>query len=73
MDRCSQRRETGSHIMINDDLMPPKSGLNADPVLYGVAAGLAVLFPPVMAHAQDAARPSASSEGDKDAETQDAE
>ena len=53
--------------------MPPKSGLNADPVLYGVAAGLAVLFPPVMAHAQDAARPSASSEGDEDAETQDAE
>jgi hypothetical protein len=59
--------------MINDDLMPPKSGLNANPVLYGVAAGLASLFPPVMAHAQDAARQSALSERDEDGETPDAE
>ncbi|MCJ2012097.1 hypothetical protein [Methylobacterium sp. J-076] len=31
--------------MLTNDLHPPRDGLNADPVLYGVAAGLAALFP----------------------------
>jgi hypothetical protein len=31
--------------MQTNDLHPPRNGLNADPVLYGVAAGLADLFP----------------------------
>lgn len=29
------------------DLQPPYSGAASNPVLYGVAAGLAALFPPV--------------------------
>lgn len=33
--------------MLKSDLQPPQDGLNADPVLYGIAAGLAQLFPPV--------------------------
>ncbi len=33
--------------MLKSDLHPPHSGLNADPILYGVAAALADLFPPV--------------------------
>jgi hypothetical protein len=33
--------------MLKSDLQPPRHGLNADPVLYGVAAGLADLFPPI--------------------------
>jgi hypothetical protein len=33
--------------MLKSDLHPPHDGPNADPVLYGVAAGLAQLFPPV--------------------------
>ena len=36
--------------MLKCDLHPPRSGPNADPVLYGIAAGLAELFPPVMDH-----------------------
>ena len=36
------RRRTG----LTSDLRPPEAGPNADPVLYGVAAGLAALFPP---------------------------
>lgn len=35
--------------MLMNDIHPPSTGLNADPVLYGVAAGLAELFPPVAA------------------------
>ncbi|MDP4021446.1 hypothetical protein Q8W71_02330 [Methylobacterium sp. NEAU 140] len=35
--------------MMKSDLQPPRNGLNADPILYGVAAGLAELFPPVPA------------------------
>ncbi len=31
--------------MRKTDLHPPRQGLNANPVLYGVAAGLAELFP----------------------------
>lgn len=33
--------------MMKSDLQPPQAGLNADPILYGVAAGLAEIFPPV--------------------------
>ncbi len=33
--------------MLKSNLQPPRDGPNADPVLYGVAAGLAELFPPV--------------------------
>ena len=33
--------------MLKTDLQPPRSGPNQNPVLYGVAAGLAKLFPPV--------------------------
>lgn len=33
--------------MLKSDLQPPFTGLNADPVLYGVASGLADLFPPI--------------------------
>ncbi len=36
--------------MVKSDLHPPHSGPGSDPVLYGVAAGLAELFPPVMGH-----------------------
>ena len=31
--------------MLKSNLHPPRDGLNADPILYGVAAGLAALFP----------------------------
>ncbi|HEV7440511.1 MAG TPA: hypothetical protein VGN94_12945 [Methylobacterium sp.] len=33
--------------MFRSDLDPPHSGPASDPVLYGIAAGLAELFPPV--------------------------
>lgn len=33
--------------MLKTELQPPRSGPNQNPVLYGVAAGLAKLFPPV--------------------------
>lgn len=35
-------------MMRTNDLHPPRAGLNSDPILYGVAAGLATLFPPVL-------------------------
>lgn len=31
--------------MLKSNLYPPLDGPNADPILYGVAAGLAELFP----------------------------
>lgn len=37
--------------MLKSDLLPPHDGPNADPVLYGIAAALAEMFPPVVAHA----------------------
>ncbi len=40
-------RGARKRMMRTNDLQPPRAGLNADPVLYGVAAGLATLFPPV--------------------------
>ena len=33
--------------MLKKDFHPPHSGPASDPVLYGIAAGLAQLFPPV--------------------------
>ncbi|MCJ2122995.1 hypothetical protein [Methylobacterium sp. J-077] len=72
-DRCSHRREIGSPIMIKDDLNPPRVGLNAHPILYGVAAGLAALFPPVLSHAQAAVDQDSSSDGDEETETRDGE
>jgi hypothetical protein len=44
--------------MLKSDLQPPRNGLNADPILYGVAAGLAELFPPI-----DPPRPRQGSDG----------
>lgn len=52
--------------MVKNDLHPPRNGLNADPVLYGIAAGLAELFPPVMGHMPFPAEPQAQSEQDPD-------
>ena len=72
-DRCSRERESGRFIMIKSDLYPPRAGLNADPVLYGVAAGLAKLFPPDALHDQTAADDDAASEGDGDRIQRDAE
>ena len=43
-------RQIRKQTMLPSDLHPPRSGLKADPVLYGVAAGLATLFPPVTAN-----------------------
>ena len=42
-------RDARRRTMRTSDLNPPRAGLNSDPVLYGVAAGLAALFPPVTA------------------------
>ncbi|TXN67528.1 hypothetical protein FV230_14175 [Methylobacterium sp. WL6] len=39
-----------TNSMVKSDLHPPHSGPGSDPVLYGVAAGLAELFPPVTTH-----------------------
>ncbi|QGY04164.1 hypothetical protein MMSR116_21345 [Methylobacterium mesophilicum SR1.6/6] len=35
---------------LTSDLHPPRAGPGSDPVLYGVAAGLESLFPPVSLH-----------------------
>ena len=59
--------------MIEDDLNPPHVGLNADPILYGVAAGLAVLFPPVLLHGQDPADQAVTYANDADPDTHDAD
>jgi len=59
--------------MIKDDLNPPRVGLNAHPILYGVAAGLAALFPPVMSHAQAAAEQDSASDADEEPDTRDGE
>lgn len=48
---CANREQT----MLKSDLLPPRTGPNADPVLYGVAAALATLFPPVSPHGQNTA------------------
>lgn len=54
--------------MVKSDLHPPQSGPGSDPVLYGVAAGLAELFPPVTGHPRASAdRDSADGDdGDRD-------
>ena len=44
----ANRRESGAPSSLTSDLQPPQAGPNADPVLYGVAAALASLFPPVV-------------------------
>lgn len=53
--------------MLKSDLHPPHDGPNADPVLYGVAAGLAQLFPPVESpkprQGQDGGRADGAAEG----------
>lgn len=59
--------------MMKSEIHPPRVGLNADPVLYGVAAGLAALFPPVMAHTQAPADNEGRSEDDEDRERRDSE
>jgi hypothetical protein len=47
-------RQMHKQTLLASDLHPPRSGLQADPVLYGVAAGLASLFPPVAANVRSA-------------------
>ena len=47
-------RQIRKQTLLASDLHPPRSGLRADPVLYGVAAGLETLFPPVTAHGRAA-------------------
>lgn len=52
--------------MLKSDLHPPHDGPNADPVLYGVAAALLQLFPPVESpkpcQTQDGRRPERGAE-----------
>lgn len=50
--------------MLKSDLHPPHDGPNADPVLYGVAAGLAQLFPPVESPKPRPAQDGRRAEGD---------
>lgn len=45
----AKARDARRRMMRTNDLHPPRAGLNSDPVLYGVAAGLEALFPPVRA------------------------
>lgn len=45
-------RDARRRTKLTSDLRPPEAGANADPVLYGVAAGLAALFPPLMLRAE---------------------
>lgn len=52
--------------MLKSDLHPPHDGPNADPVLYGVAAGLAQLFPPVESPKPCQARDGRRPEGGRD-------
>ena len=52
--------------MMKSDLHPPHTGPDADPVLYGVAAGLAELFPLVLSHAPSHVEREAMSDGDDD-------
>lgn len=52
--------------MLKSNLHPPRDGLSADPVLYGVAAGLAELFPPVDPPPQQAAQSHRDLEGSHD-------
>ncbi|KAA0124564.1 hypothetical protein CIW48_07315 [Methylobacterium sp. P1-11] len=54
-------RDARRRTMLKSDLRPPEAGLDADPILYGVAAGLADLFPPVIPRAQSAPEPGRSS------------
>jgi hypothetical protein len=55
--------------MFRSDLDPPRSGPASDPVLYGIAAGLAELFPPVegarRARHEAEAKPEADQEADE--------
>jgi hypothetical protein len=43
-------REMRAAMTLTSDLHPPRAGPGSDPVLYGVAAGLESLFPPVSQH-----------------------
>ena len=54
--------------MMKSDLLPPHDGPNADPVLYGVAAGLAELFPLVMTHTDFPAEAERRADGERDRE-----
>lgn len=59
--------------MLKKDLHPPHSGPSANPVLYGIAAGLAQLFPPVDAQqhgagGQDSARDGHDEDGQGEGE-----
>ncbi len=52
--------------MLKSDLLPPHDGPDADPVLYGVAAVLAELFPPVTMHDPSPAWTESRAEGEAD-------
>jgi hypothetical protein len=49
----ASRREAHASMTLRSDLHPPQAGPDADPVLYGVAAALASLFPPVAPRDRD--------------------
>ena len=48
------------------DHCPPLSGPASDPVLYGVAKGLAHLFPPIVAIPEGKDRPETLTDADRD-------
>ena len=50
--------------MMTNGLHPPATGPGSDPVLYGVAAGLAALFPPVEQGSDARERDAAADEDD---------
>ncbi|WP_165937821.1 hypothetical protein [Methylobacterium segetis] len=52
--------------MFRSDLNPPHAGPESDPVLYGVARGLAELFPPVETTRPQRREPHTSSERDEE-------
>ncbi len=57
--------------MLKSDLRPPYDGPNSNPVLHGVAAVLAELFPPVTAHTDSPMRCESQGDGDGDGEQPD--
>ncbi|WP_194075185.1 hypothetical protein [Methylobacterium durans] len=54
--------------MVRSDFNPPHAGPASDPVLYGVAKGLAELFPPVETIRPQRREPNAASEHEEERE-----
>lgn len=61
-------RENRTRTLLRCDLHPPHTGPGADPVLYGVAAALETLFPPVPLNAQETAPAKNAGAADEDGE-----